>query len=182
MMRSELYALLTLSQSQSVVKTSQAMYLIKSAVQSILKGTQNLDSFENLNDILEGWNKVVHAMIRQNYLTDVRAVNIPKDLEKEPPSCGKSYIFAGFYPPGNHNFLIYDPLLDKVFIKDIVVQLNTFETYPEYPRMIAKAKNVQPKKNVWRKWIEDTPETEVKVYHFDLTSNLYDPAPIIRND
>ena len=121
------------------------MEMIKNAVQSILQGTQNLDSFEDLNDILDGWNKVVHAILCSNYLTDVRAVNIPKDLEKEPPGLGKSYIFAGFYPPGNHNFLIYDPLSDKVFIKDVVVQLNTFETYPEYPRMIAKAKKVHPK-------------------------------------
>ena len=58
------------------------MLAIKNAVLAILDGNQNLDSFEGLDEMLVGWNKIIHNIVCMNYLTDVRKVNIPNDLDK----------------------------------------------------------------------------------------------------
>jgi len=44
-----------------------------------------------------------------------------------------SFVYATFLQPGYHMFLIYDPLNDRAFCKDIVVELSKTEVYPELP-------------------------------------------------
>ena len=43
-------------------------------------------------------------------------------------------MFAEFCKPGYHQILIYDPEIDRAFVKDFVVHLNQRDfVYPEYP-------------------------------------------------
>ena len=183
MIRSELFAALSISQATAFVTQRQQMDGIKLGVMELVEGgQQELEQLDDLMQRLVGWNKVVHNILNQNYLTDVVSINQPKDLDKKAPESGASFIFAGFYPAGQHSFLIYDPLTQRAFVKDVVVNLNSFDHYPEFPRMTEKAKREQPNQNVWRKWIDDSAEAEVIVYMNDLTSGLHDPKVVIKNE
>lgn len=182
MIRSELFALLAISQANAFINLKCQMDCIKEGAMVLTQGANDIEEAEGLQDKLVGWNKVIHNFVENNMLTDVVCVNQPKDLDKAPPSTGKSYIFAGFYPPGHHHFLIYDPMSNRAYLKDVVADLNSHDNYPEYPPMLEKAKRERPQQNVWRKWIEDTEETEVIVYMNDLTSGFFDPHLVVKNE
>jgi hypothetical protein len=53
--------------------------------------------------------------------------------------------------------LIYCPVTNRVFCKDLVVGLNHFEIYPEYPRTPIVVKK-KPKQDAWRMWVEASNE------------------------
>jgi len=183
MIRSELFAALSISQATAFVAQRQQMDGIKLGVMELVEGgQQEIEKIDDLMQRLVGWNKVVHNILNQNHLTDVVSINQPKDLDKKAPESGASFIFAGFYPAGQHSFLIYDPSTQRAFVKDVVVNLNSFDHYPEFPRMTDKAKREKPNQNVWRKWIDDSAETEVIVYMNDLTSGFHDPKVVIKNE
>lgn len=72
-------------------------------------------------------------MCLQNELIDVKPVNLP-NLKNTKVEDQEWFVFAGFFPPGYHQCLIYDPAIDRAFCKDFVVQLNKRDfVYPEYP-------------------------------------------------
>ena len=63
--------------------------------------------------------------------------------------------------------MIYDPLLKKLFVKEIMVDLSHGNFYPEFPEIPRKmGEVVAPKKktmaNMWRKWREDS-DTDVEL-------------------
>ena len=63
---------------------------------------------------------------------DVKTINIP-DLEKSQDN-SDIYIYAKYLQPGYHQLLIYDPLIQKAFCRDMIVNLNLREDiFPEYP-------------------------------------------------
>ena len=53
------------------------------------------------------------------------------------------------FPPGYHKIVIYDPLLERAFARDFVVELGTHEfLYPEFPEYSKNWKsNIVP--NMW---------------------------------
>ena len=62
--------------------------------------------------------------------------------------------------------LIYDPLLEKAFVKDFVVNLNLREDiFPEFPSKVKEP--VQRIANVWKNWIEDSQEDMFKSFQVD---------------
>jgi hypothetical protein len=72
-------------------------------------------------------------MALNNEIYETCAINMPKlsayNLENQ-----EWFTFAGFYPPGYHQFLIYDPKLERAYCKDFVLKLNQRDfAYPEYP-------------------------------------------------
>jgi hypothetical protein len=83
-----------------------------------------------------------------------------------------------------HSFLIYDNVTEKAYCKDIIVDLNTSDPYPEYPQKnIEQQDEVQQKKtraNVWRKW-KDPTETEMEKACLEDTSTDFDPSLFLKN-
>ena len=57
-----------------------------------------------------------------NEITDVQNINVP-DFDKDL-SGNDYYVYACYLKPGYHQVLIYDPLLERAFVKDFVVNLN----------------------------------------------------------
>lgn len=47
-------------------------------------------------------------MVNNNELNDVKTLNLP-DLSSYNIEKLDYFVFAGFFPPGYHQFLIYDP-------------------------------------------------------------------------
>ena len=94
-------------------------------------------------------------MVLHNEIYDVFTINMPDisayNLEKQD-----WFTFAGFFKPGYHQFLIYDPKLERAFCKDFIIKLNTRDfVYPEYPLDHGDGPlKVIP--NMWKPWIEDS--------------------------
>ena len=63
---------------------------------------------------------------------DVECVNNPDlcaDLKNSDV-----YVYANFLKPGYHQLLIFDPLLEKAYSKDLMVNVNLRDDlFPEYP-------------------------------------------------
>jgi len=78
--------------------------------------------------------------------------------------------------------LIYDPILERAFCKDFVLNLNLREDiYPEYP-ILEGAKIIRKVRNVWKPWLEDTEEDVAKAFTIDRaeTEDFY-AFEIIKN-
>ena len=64
---------------------------------------------------------------------DVKNINIPdfsQDLKDKD-----IFVFSCMLKPGYHQIIIYDPLLERAYCKDFVVNLNLREDiFPEYPQ------------------------------------------------
>lgn len=105
-----------------------------------------------IDQCFHGWKHVINDMALNNELADVRAINIP-NLKSNIVERQDWYTFADFLPPGYHQILIYDPLLERAFTKDFVIKLNQRDfIYPEYPlpQTENSGKLVQ---DMWRNWI-----------------------------
>lgn len=86
-----------------------------------------------LKNKLKGWEKLFRDKCLKNELMDIKTVNIPS-LKLSEDKGMEVHVYAGFLKPGYHQFMIYDPLLEKAYLKDFIVNLNLREDlYPEYP-------------------------------------------------
>lgn len=54
------------------------------------------------------------------------------DLTPKDKEC-TTFIYAAYLPPGMHQFIIYCPKTKRAFCKDVVVDLNECEPFPEFP-------------------------------------------------
>lgn len=76
--------------------------------------------------------------------------------------------------------LIYDPDMDRAFVKDFIVGINTKDFYPEFPLQHG-AKSVKTVQNVWRNWTEDTEEDCLNSFRIDTNNNAeFDISLFIR--
>ena len=118
-----------------------------------------------ISEKLDGWEKLLHLLCIKNELFDVKTINMPdftKDLHNQD-----YYVFAGYLKPGYHQLLIYDPLLERAYCKDFVVNLNLAESiFPEYPNQDQEP-NEKRVANVWRYWLEDSQEDKFKSFQED---------------
>ncbi len=71
----------------------------------------------------KGWKHIINDMALNNELADVRSINVP-NLKSNIVEDQDWFTFADFLPPGYHQILIYDPLLERAFAKDFVIKLN----------------------------------------------------------
>lgn len=102
----------------------------------------------------------------KNELMDIKTINIP-DLNKSQET-SDIYIYAKYLCPGYHQLLIYDPLIQKAFCRDMIVNLNLREDiYPEYP-IIEGMKMRRGIKNVFEAWKEDSVGIKRKAYDADM--------------
>ena len=101
-----------------------------------------------------GWEKLMRDKCLRNELMDVHCIN-------EPDFCldlanNDVFIYADFLKPGYHQVLIFDPLLEKAFCKDFMLNINLREDlFPEYP-IIEGTKIKSRVKNVFEDWVDDT--------------------------
>ena len=109
----------------------------------------------------------------RNELMDVTCINNPdlfSNLKKN-----EVYIYAEYLKPGYHQLLIFDPLLEKAYCKDFMVNLNLRDDlYPEYP--VIDGFVVKPRvKNVFEEWREDRQEDKIKAFQVDMSisENFY---------
>ena len=60
--------------------------------------------------------------------------------------------------------------------------MNSVDIFPEFPLGIERAKFKAPKQNVWRKWLEDTPDDIDLIYMNDLLSGKYEPDLFMKEE
>ena len=91
-----------------------------------------------------------------NELMDIKSINLPNFEHNQRKL--DLYVYAGYLKPGYHQLLIYDPILERAYAKDFVLNLNLREDiYPEYP-VLEGARVIRKIRNVWKPWLEDTEE------------------------
>lgn len=129
---------------------------------------------------LRGWQRILSDQILDNQLTDVRAFNFP-NLKVTTVEKQDWFTFAAFVPAGYHQVLIYDPLLERAFCKDMVVKQNERDfVYPEYP---VPSTNLKQKvvQNVWRKFIETKNEDYPKIFKIERDTAGFQLESYIKN-
>ena len=88
----------------------------------------------NLGPRLLGWELLMRDKCLRNELMDVECINNPDLCSNLKNS--DVYIYADFLKPGYHQLLIFDPLLERAYCKDFMLNLNLREDiFPEYPVM-----------------------------------------------
>mmetsp|Transcript_31894 Transcript_31894/g.48864 ORF Transcript_31894/g.48864 Transcript_31894/m.48864 type:complete len:83 (+) Transcript_31894:271-519(+) len=63
----------------------------------------------------------------------------PDKVERVIADCNV-FVYAGYLPAGRHQFLIYSQERKQAFVKDIVIDLNSSDLYPEYPMVHEEVK------------------------------------------
>lgn len=76
-----------------------------------------------MRECMDGWKHVLNDLTLHNELSDVRVVNLP-DLNAYNIEKQDWFTFAGFFPPGYHQILIFDPKYRRAFCKDLVLKMN----------------------------------------------------------
>ena len=91
---------------------------------------------------------------------DVKSINIPNlsfiPTKEIPSNNSNIYIYAAFAKPGHHQILIYDPLINRAFCKDFMINLNLREDiFPEFP--VLEGFNMRKGiKNMFESWKDET--------------------------
>lgn len=174
MVRADLFALMSCATNSDFVKDAADTIAIKKSLFNFFKGEMNarakkIGTFEKLT----GWNKLLHLKCNKNSIYSVHNINQPECILDEfagleEPGDGH-YVFASFLKPGYHQFYIYDPLVDKAFCQEFVIeQDNCFELYPELAKVNKQLlKATLPE--VFKKWIRDDIERENKAFYTDTS-------------
>ena len=83
-----------------------------------------------------------------------------------------TYVFADYLRPGYHQLLIFDPLLERAYCKDFMLNINLREDlFPEYP--ILHGMKVKSRvKDVFEKWKDDRFEDVLR--SFSLSREISD--------
>lgn len=82
------------------------------------------------------------------------------------------FVYVSFLPPGIHQMLIFCPLTDRLFCKEIVVGVNTCEILPQFPEQPPKQKKKKVRANVWRAWKDDPKEILQLAFLQDVASGI----------
>ena len=154
MIRASLFTLMCISGSKIFISEKYQTHKLKNGCIRYLD-FDNVEVLEGMSikEKLDGWQHILDDKCNYNELTDVTRVNAPTfehEIHRKD-----YYVFAGFLNPGYHQILIYDPELDRAFVKDFIVGINTKDFYPEFP-LLHGAKSIKTVQNVWRNWVDDT--------------------------
>ena len=142
MMRADVFSLLSISMQNMFFRNVQDSEIVKSACLKFIDGEDNKKiKSMGLFKYLNGWNKLLHQKCNMNQVLQVQSINQPQCVQdeaaKHEPESSKHYVFAGFFEPGFHQFIIYDPLSDKAFCGEFIVDYNPHQIlYPEMPAYI----------------------------------------------
>ena len=123
-----------------------------------------------------GWKHILFDLVFNNELTDIKAINLP-DITSQNIDQQDWFTFSGYFPAGYHQILIFDPKLERAFVKDFVLVQNQREfMYPEYP--VIKGSEVKIVQNMWRKWVDDTPENLLNAFKNEIET--FDMARFVK--
>ena len=125
MMSADMFALLDLSQNTKSVTSLKASNELKAECAKFLNRTnQDPAAYERVKAKIRGWNRILFDQCHYNYTTDVLAINQPADLASKAEEKCSDFVYAGYLAPGRHQLLIYSPRAQKVFFKELLVDLN----------------------------------------------------------
>ena len=205
MLRADIFATLSICQSKLFVESHKQTKTIKNGIEQFVQDSQNI-LVEDCLDFYRGWEPILDDKCRSNTVTDIQNINIPESFEastplnrslskfpkyhssraKKPkePEC-RTYVYAAYLPPGLHQFIIFDPVSERTFCKDIIIDLNSQDPFPEYPvKNTEEATDDAPVKrtraNVWRKW-RDPKESELAAAVVEDMAVDFDPSLFIKN-
>lgn len=110
----------------------------------------------------------------KNQLHQTHSVNVPNCVSDSKsfmePDGSSHYVFACMAEAGYHQIIIYDPLLNKAFCKEFIVEhTDQWMLFPELPKMIEVVKPEKPLPPVFHKWIHDNIERTEKAYEIDTS-------------
>lgn len=180
MLRLPLYALLSILQCKDFTETKTQIEDIKEGIQKFLvyDSSEILDHLQ-VKESLFGWRHIINDMVNNNEILDVHTINIP-DLTAYNIDRQDVFVFAGLLPPGYHQFLIYDPQLERAFCKDVVIKLSDRDFFPEYPTTSGAAfQKIVP--NMWRQWIEASKEDLQTSFKADTATEDFQIHSYIKN-
>lgn len=178
-------------------------------IANVLK-SQDLNGRDESVESMKGWHRqLMIDKCLNNETTDMAVINMPRFIDQlreqklqmrssegttSPyrlhddtginQDC-KTFVYAAYLPPGMHQFIIYCPKTERAFCKDIIIDLNACDQWPEFPDPLRPPKDVpKPKKvtrsNVWRKWREDS-EEDVQMAFLSDCSASFSPELFIKN-
>jgi hypothetical protein len=114
---------------------------------------------------------------------------IPKTVDKlgrlpPDPEC-TTFVYSAYLKPGLHQFIIYCPVTKRAFVKDIIIDLNGQDFYPEFPGKLEPPvmEIVAPKRtraNVWRKWRDPKEKDLDESFKLDI-SQAFDPGLFLKD-
>lgn len=128
MMRADLFALLMISDRKDFFDDPEETKIIQNNVVHFLRGEYN-ERVKTINVFkqLKGWNRVLNQKCYQNHVHPVTKVNTPeciRDSYSPPVTEGSDhYVFGAYLEPNWHQFIIYDPLINRAFCQEFVVEM-----------------------------------------------------------
>jgi hypothetical protein len=131
MMHACVYSLLSICQNQRFQSNPKLGAQIANAVNQLHKGSKWIEELE-VKAYIKGWSLPIVDKTQHNQITDMVSVNRPKYFDEEAFS---NFVFAEFMPPGHHEKLIHCPQSDTFWVASFLVELNSRDFYPEFPRV-----------------------------------------------
>ena len=76
----------------------------------------------HVDQFVSGYAKILRDKLLDNKLADVQCINelLPEFLNKRIDT-SSTYILADLLPPGGHQYIVFNPVDDTVWVKDFVV-------------------------------------------------------------
>lgn len=124
---------------------------------------------KNVEEKFVGWNQLLHDRLTRSELAEAKKINYQPTLANKQLSLEDSrgiFVYAANLKPGLHKFVIWDPKVEKAYVKEFVLDLNNeMIACPEYPNIIPPVSTQT--KNVWTPWKPDTNDQMVKAIEYD---------------
>ena len=98
---------------------------------------------------------------------------------RDPVKKKDMFVYAAYLEPGMHKFVIYCPLSRRAYCKTMVVDVNTKDYYPEYPKQFV-GKRRKLVMNMWRKSHKIDKNVIANVCSSDIDHDLFDLTFIIK--
>ena len=74
------------------------------------------------------------------------------------------------FDPGYHQFIIYDPLLNKAFCQEFILEpSDQWLLFPDLPAKLQKKKQTKPLPPVFNKWVKDSIQRFEEAYYIDTS-------------
>jgi len=133
-------------------------------------------------DTLTGWNKLLHQKCNKNQILQTQSINQPECIQdpeaKIETQSATHYAYGAMLEPGYHQLIVYDPLLNKAFCTEFLVDLNPHQIiYPDLPFCLEEISVVEQLPPVFDKWIRDTYQRQQSTYVKDTNPFAEDGEP-----
>lgn len=77
--------------------------------------------------------------------------------------------------------MIYCPKTDRLFVKDVMIDLSEGKYFSEFPRKARITKKKKVRKNVWRQWREDSELDIEMALVSDMNKVSFDPTLFLKD-